>query len=67
MMGVGLSENQLKLLQRFNPSSIIVKDTIVSSADLDFGQTTRLINLANKDTIGFFIAKFIKVQDAQQL
>ncbi|XP_078272650.1 tRNA (cytosine(72)-C(5))-methyltransferase NSUN6 isoform X2 [Rhinoraja longicauda] len=64
MMGVGLSEDQLKLLQRFNPSSIIVKDTIVSSADQDFGQMTHLINLANKDTIGFFIAKFIKVQDA---
>ncbi|XP_072910720.1 tRNA (cytosine(72)-C(5))-methyltransferase NSUN6 isoform X1 [Hemitrygon akajei] len=64
MMSIGLSEDQLKLLQRFNPSSVSVKDTFDYSSRMDFSQMTDLINLANKDTIGFFIAKFIKSQDA---
>ncbi|XP_063308578.1 tRNA (cytosine(72)-C(5))-methyltransferase NSUN6 isoform X2 [Pelobates fuscus] len=57
MMGAGLSPDQLQLLQRFDPSSVDLPDAeldIVTSKDED------LVVLANKDTIGFFIAKFIK-------
>ncbi|XP_053118111.1 tRNA (cytosine(72)-C(5))-methyltransferase NSUN6 isoform X2 [Hemicordylus capensis] len=60
MMGAGLSPEQLKWLQRFDPSDIILQEM-----DLNLLQDFKyedLISLANKDCIGFFIAKFIKVQ-----
>lgn len=50
MLGAGLSPEQLSLLQRFSP-------------ELSWEQTqtnTPLPNRANTDTIGFFIAKFLK-------
>ncbi|XP_057589766.1 tRNA (cytosine(72)-C(5))-methyltransferase NSUN6 isoform X4 [Hippopotamus amphibius kiboko] len=58
MLGAGLSPEQLKQLQRFDPS-------VVQSQDRDIGslrdcRTEDMIWLANKDCIGFFIAKFIK-------
>ncbi|XP_067863189.1 tRNA (cytosine(72)-C(5))-methyltransferase NSUN6 isoform X2 [Heptranchias perlo] len=64
MMGVGLSYDQLKLLQRFHPASVTEGGTSVCSSDMDVSQMAHLIKSANKDTIGFFIAKFVKVQDA---
>ncbi|XP_054847441.1 tRNA (cytosine(72)-C(5))-methyltransferase NSUN6 isoform X2 [Eublepharis macularius] len=60
MMGAGLSPEQLKQLQRFDPS-----DAVLQGMDFNSLQGFRyedLIKLANKDCIGFFIAKFIKVQ-----
>ncbi|XP_070623235.1 tRNA (cytosine(72)-C(5))-methyltransferase NSUN6 isoform X2 [Erythrolamprus reginae] len=60
MMGAGLSPEHLKLLQRFDPSEIILQ-----GIDCYYLQNVKyedLIRLANKDCIGFFIAKFIKVQ-----
>ncbi|KAM9308742.1 tRNA (cytosine(72)-C(5))-methyltransferase NSUN6 [Gastrophryne carolinensis] len=54
--GAGLSSDQLRLLQRFDPSASEIcnraTDTMTSVDDL--------ISLANTDTIGFFIAKFLK-------
>eukprot|EP00062_Callorhinchus_milii_P005618 gi/632945234/ref/XP_007887938.1/ PREDICTED: putative methyltransferase NSUN6 isoform X1 [Callorhinchus milii] len=61
MMGAGLSRDQLKLLQRFDPASVISRDFDVYSSELDLSQQVHLINSANEDTIGFFIAKFLKV------
>lgn len=60
MMGAGLSPEQLKLLQRFDPSEIILQGMDCNS--LQNVNYEDLICLANKDCIGFFIAKFIKVQ-----
>ncbi|XP_042331535.1 tRNA (cytosine(72)-C(5))-methyltransferase NSUN6 isoform X2 [Sceloporus undulatus] len=60
MMGAGLSPEQLKQLQRFDPS-----EAVLQGMDLDSLQSAKyedLISLANKDSIGFFIAKFVKVQ-----
>ncbi|XP_072859187.2 tRNA (cytosine(72)-C(5))-methyltransferase NSUN6 isoform X1 [Pogona vitticeps] len=60
MMGTGLSPEQLKWLQRFDPSEVTLQ-----GMDFDSLQELKyedLISLANKDCIGFFIAKFIKVQ-----
>ncbi|XP_018419683.1 PREDICTED: putative methyltransferase NSUN6 [Nanorana parkeri] len=56
MPGAGLSPDQLKLLQRFDPSAteISVLDANKLKSDDD------LVALANSDTIGFFIAKFLK-------
>ncbi|XP_004716070.1 tRNA (cytosine(72)-C(5))-methyltransferase NSUN6 isoform X2 [Echinops telfairi] len=58
MMGAGLSFAQLKQLQRFDPSVVPLQDTDIHS----LGDTRRedVIWLANKDCIGFFIAKFVK-------
>ncbi|XP_072010299.1 tRNA (cytosine(72)-C(5))-methyltransferase NSUN6 isoform X2 [Engystomops pustulosus] len=57
MRGAGLSPDQLKLLQRFDPS-------LADLCDLDVSDLTRTENdwtlQANTDTIGFFIAKFVK-------
>ncbi|XP_078394512.1 tRNA (cytosine(72)-C(5))-methyltransferase NSUN6 isoform X2 [Cetorhinus maximus] len=64
MMGAGLSYDQRKLLQRFDPSSVTEGGTNVVSSDLNSSQIAHLIKSANKDTIGFFIAKFVKMQDA---
>ncbi|KAM5145021.1 tRNA (cytosine(72)-C(5))-methyltransferase NSUN6 isoform 1-T1 [Callospermophilus lateralis] len=58
MVGAGLSFEQLKQLQRFDPSVVPLQDT-----DIDSLRDTRIedmIWLANKDCIGFFIAKFQK-------
>ncbi|KAL7976583.1 hypothetical protein Chor_008532, partial [Crotalus horridus] len=60
MMGAGLSPEQLKLLQRFDPSEIILQGMDYNS--LQNVNYEDLIHLANKDCIGFFIAKFIKVR-----
>lgn len=60
MMGAGLSPEQLKRLQRFDPSDAVLQEVDYNSLQ-GFGHTD-LIRLANKDCIGFFIAKFIKVQ-----
>ncbi|XP_025033457.1 putative methyltransferase NSUN6 isoform X1 [Python bivittatus] len=60
MRGAGLSPEQLKQLQRFDPSEIILQGMdFYSLQDVKYED---LIQLANKDCIGFFIAKFIKVQ-----
>ncbi|XP_062983556.1 tRNA (cytosine(72)-C(5))-methyltransferase NSUN6 isoform X2 [Elgaria multicarinata webbii] len=60
MMGAALSPEQLKRLQRFDPSEAILQGMDFNSLqDLKYED---LISLANKDCIGFFIAKFLKVQ-----
>ncbi|XP_010173885.1 putative methyltransferase NSUN6, partial [Antrostomus carolinensis] len=58
MRGAGLSPDQLKLLQRFDPSAVTLRGTDINS--LQDSREDDLISLANKDCIGFFIAKFIK-------
>ncbi|XP_060104381.1 tRNA (cytosine(72)-C(5))-methyltransferase NSUN6 isoform X1 [Heteronotia binoei] len=60
MMGAGLSPEQLKQLQRFDPSDAILQGMDFNS--LQGFKYEDMIKLANKDCIGFFIAKFIKVQ-----
>ncbi|XP_063093959.1 tRNA (cytosine(72)-C(5))-methyltransferase NSUN6 isoform X5 [Cavia porcellus] len=58
MMGAGLSLEQLRQLQRFDPSAVPLQDP-----DQDALRDTTaedMIRLANKDCIGFFIAKFLK-------
>ncbi|NP_001090297.1 NOP2/Sun RNA methyltransferase 6 L homeolog [Xenopus laevis] len=59
MMGAELPPDQLKLLQRFDPSRVefCSVDTNHCSA-----QPSDTIPLANKDTIGFFIARFLKAR-----
>ncbi|XP_032037598.1 tRNA (cytosine(72)-C(5))-methyltransferase NSUN6 [Aythya fuligula] len=58
MRGAGLALDQLKLLQRFDPSAATVQGMDIKA--LQDSQEDDLISLANKDCIGFFIAKFIK-------
>ncbi|XP_020822561.1 tRNA (cytosine(72)-C(5))-methyltransferase NSUN6 isoform X2 [Phascolarctos cinereus] len=58
MVGAGLSVDQLKQLQRFDPSIIPLKDTDITS--IRDARREDMIWLANKDCIGFFIAKFVK-------
>ncbi|NXT61091.1 NOP2 methyltransferase, partial [Chaetops frenatus] len=58
MKGAGLSLDQLKLLQRFDPSAVTLQGMDITS--LQDSREDELISLANKDCIGFFIAKFIK-------
>ncbi|NWH81710.1 NOP2 methyltransferase, partial [Piaya cayana] len=58
MRGAGLSLDQLKLLQRFDPSAVTLQGMDINS--LQDSKEDDLISLANKDCIGFFIAKFIK-------
>lgn len=58
MKGAGLSLDQLKLLQRFDPSAVTLQGMDINS--LQDSREDDLISLANKDCIGFFIAKFIK-------
>ncbi|XP_068091686.1 tRNA (cytosine(72)-C(5))-methyltransferase NSUN6 isoform X2 [Hyperolius riggenbachi] len=56
MPGAGLSPHQLKLLQRFDPS-------VSETGDLEENTVTLnddILSLADMDTIGFFIAKFLK-------
>ncbi|XP_063466220.1 tRNA (cytosine(72)-C(5))-methyltransferase NSUN6 isoform X7 [Symphalangus syndactylus] len=58
MRGAGLSCEQLKQLQRFDPSAVPLPDTDVDS--LREARREDMLRLANKDSIGFFIAKFVK-------
>ncbi|XP_012368131.1 putative methyltransferase NSUN6 isoform X1 [Octodon degus] len=58
MMGAGLSLEQLRQLQRFDPSTAPLQDTDLDS--LREAKVEDMIQLANKDCIGFFIAKFLK-------
>ncbi|PKU29310.1 methyltransferase nsun6 [Limosa lapponica baueri] len=58
MRGAGLSDEQLKLLQRFDPAAVTLQGMDINS--LRDSREDALISLANKDCIGFFIAKFIK-------
>ncbi|NWR15219.1 NOP2 methyltransferase, partial [Emberiza fucata] len=58
MKGAGLTLDQLKLLQRFDPSAVTLQGMDINS--LQDSREDDLISLANKDCIGFFIAKFIK-------
>ncbi|KAL2761432.1 tRNA (cytosine(72)-C(5))-methyltransferase NSUN6 isoform 2 [Daubentonia madagascariensis] len=62
MKGAGLSLEQLKQLQRFDPSAVPLQDTDIDS--LRGATTEDMMQLANKDCIGFFIAKFIKCKSA---
>ncbi|XP_011911336.1 PREDICTED: putative methyltransferase NSUN6 isoform X2 [Cercocebus atys] len=58
MRGAGLSCEQLKQLQRFDPSAVPLPDTDMDS--LREARREDMLRLANKDSIGFFIAKFVK-------
>ncbi|XP_048223438.1 tRNA (cytosine(72)-C(5))-methyltransferase NSUN6 isoform X1 [Perognathus longimembris pacificus] len=58
MVGAGLSLEQLRHLQRFDPSVVPLQDIDIDS--LRDARTEDMIQLANKDCIGFFIAKFLK-------
>ncbi|NXX80324.1 NOP2 methyltransferase, partial [Urocolius indicus] len=59
MRGAGLSLDQLKLLQRFDPSAVTLQGMDINT--LQDSKEDDLISLANKDCIGFFIAKFTKL------
>ncbi|MBN3307355.1 NSUN6 methyltransferase, partial [Amia calva] len=63
MLGAGLSHDQLKLLQRFSPAWVVTEDFDLPPGEHNLPQTTEsdLIHRANKDTIGFFFAKFVKM------
>lgn len=56
MLGAGLSPEQLGLLQRFSPELSWNQAETPASTE----PPTPLPCQANKDTIGFFIAKFLK-------
>ncbi|XP_077347049.1 tRNA (cytosine(72)-C(5))-methyltransferase NSUN6 isoform X1 [Lithobates pipiens] len=56
MPGAGLSPDQLKLVQRFDPSATEILGVDANKLKLD----EDLVAVANSDTIGFFIAKFLK-------
>ncbi|XP_017651341.1 putative methyltransferase NSUN6 isoform X2 [Nannospalax galili] len=58
MVGAGLSPEQLKQLQRFDPSAVLLQD--MDTESLRDSRREDMILLANKDCIGFFIAKFLK-------
>lgn len=58
MRGAGLSCEQLKQLQRFDPSAVPLPDTDMDS--LREARREDMLRLANKDSIGFFVAKFVK-------
>ncbi|XP_074656528.1 tRNA (cytosine(72)-C(5))-methyltransferase NSUN6-like isoform X2 [Tubulanus polymorphus] len=55
LYGAGLSDVKLKLLQRFDPS-----DTRQRQHHLEISELERHLIRCNHDTIGFFIAKFVK-------
>ncbi|XP_061292164.1 tRNA (cytosine(72)-C(5))-methyltransferase NSUN6 isoform X3 [Bos javanicus] len=63
MLGAGLSPEQLKRLQRFDPSAMRSLDRDIGS--LRDASIEDLVWLANKDCIGFFIAKFVKCKSTQ--
>ncbi|XP_070961460.1 tRNA (cytosine(72)-C(5))-methyltransferase NSUN6 isoform X1 [Oncorhynchus clarkii lewisi] len=63
MLGAGLSPEQLRLLQRFSPELGWSAAEARGEDDSPTEQPespTPLAHRANKDTIGFFIAKFLK-------
>uniref|UniRef100_A0A673W3Z2 NOP2/Sun RNA methyltransferase 6 n=1 Tax=Salmo trutta TaxID=8032 RepID=A0A673W3Z2_SALTR len=63
MLGAGLSPEQLRLLQRFSPElgwSVAEARGEGDSPTEQPESPTSLAHRANKDTIGFFIAKFLK-------
>ncbi|XP_020731947.2 tRNA (cytosine(72)-C(5))-methyltransferase NSUN6 isoform X2 [Odocoileus virginianus] len=64
MLGAGLSPEQLKRLQRFDPSAVRSLDRDIDS--LRDASIEDLVWLANKDCIGFFIAKFVKCKSTQE-
>lgn len=64
MMGAGLSFEQLKQLQRFDPSVVPLQDMDIDS--FRDAKVEDMIWLANKDCIGFFIAKFVKCKRTQE-
>lgn len=64
MMGASLSFEQLKQLQRFDPSVVALPDTDFDS--LRDARVEDMIRLANQDCIGFFIAKFLKCKSTQE-
>nr|KAF6388124.1 NOP2/Sun RNA methyltransferase 6 [Myotis myotis] len=64
MLGAGLSLEQLKQLQRFDPSVVPLQDMDIDS--LKEARVEDMIWLANKDCIGFFIAKFVKCKSIQE-
>ncbi|XP_038188666.1 tRNA (cytosine(72)-C(5))-methyltransferase NSUN6 isoform X1 [Arvicola amphibius] len=64
MVGAGLSLEQLRQLQRFDPSVVPLQ-----SVDRDCLQDAKredVIWLANRDCIGFFIAKFLKCKSTEE-
>ncbi|XP_019828685.2 tRNA (cytosine(72)-C(5))-methyltransferase NSUN6 isoform X3 [Bos indicus] len=63
MLGAGLSPEQLKRLQRFDPSAMRSLDRDIGS--LRDASIEDLVWLANKDCIGFFIARFVKCKSTQ--
>ncbi|KAF6131825.1 NOP2/Sun RNA methyltransferase 6 [Phyllostomus discolor] len=64
MMGAGLSFEQLKQLQRFDPSVVPLQDVNLDS--LREARVEDIVWMANKDCIGFFIAKFVKCKSIQE-
>nr|XP_042134008.1 tRNA (cytosine(72)-C(5))-methyltransferase NSUN6 isoform X2 [Peromyscus maniculatus bairdii] len=64
MVGAGLSPQQLKQLQRFDPSAVPLQN--VDTDCLGDGKREDMIWLANKDCIGFFIAKFLKCKSTEE-
>lgn len=64
MLGAGLSLEQLKQLQRFDPCVVPLENMDTNS--LGDARREDVIWLANKDCIGFFIAKFLKCQSTER-
>ncbi|XP_017456061.1 tRNA (cytosine(72)-C(5))-methyltransferase NSUN6 isoform X2 [Rattus norvegicus] len=64
MLGAGLSLEQLKQLQRFDPCVVPLESMDTNS--LGDARREDVIWLANKDCIGFFIAKFLKCQSTER-
>lgn len=64
MMGAGLSCEHLKQLQRFDPSVAPLQDMNIGS--LQEARVEDIVWMANKDCIGFFIAKFVKCKSIQE-
>lgn len=64
MMGAGLSLEELRQLQRFDPSAVPLQDTDLDS--LRDARVEDMIWLANRDCIGFFIAKFLKCKSISE-
>ncbi|XP_051061659.1 tRNA (cytosine(72)-C(5))-methyltransferase NSUN6 isoform X2 [Phodopus roborovskii] len=64
MVGAGLSQGQLKQLQRFDPSVVPLQDMDTDCLGDTKGED--MIWLANKDCIGFFIAKFLKCKSTEE-
>ncbi|XP_012976834.1 tRNA (cytosine(72)-C(5))-methyltransferase NSUN6 isoform X1 [Mesocricetus auratus] len=64
MVGAGLSPEQLKQLQRFDPSVVPLQD--MDTDCLGDAKREDMIWLANKDCIGFFIAKFLKCKSTEE-